>query len=120
MNDEQIQTFKQMLLDLKASSEQRATSNQDALNTVTLDQNRVDRLSRMDALQGQQMAQEAERRRLLNIKQIEGALRRIELGDYGHSFICDEPIQLARLRFDSTITRSVSCSDNNNTGSHNG
>ncbi len=113
MNNEQLQTFKQMLLDLKASTEQRASSNQDALNTVELDQNRVGRLSRMDALQGQQMAQEAERRRLLKIKQIEGALRRIEHDDFGHCFICDEPIQLARLRFDPTLTRCVSCSDKN-------
>ncbi len=111
MNEKQLQAFKQQLLELKSITEQRASSNQDALDTVELDQNRVGRLSRMDALQGQQMAQEAERRRLLKLKQIEGALLRIKQGDYGDCFVCDCEIQYARLQFDPTITRCVDCSE---------
>lgn len=111
MNEAQLHDFKRQLEELKTVTEQRASSNQDALDTVELDQNRVGRLSRMDALQGQQMAQEAERRRLLKLKQIEGALLRIQQGDFGCCYVCDCDIQLARLQFDPTITRCVDCSE---------
>ncbi|WP_425487759.1 TraR/DksA family transcriptional regulator [Microbulbifer rhizosphaerae] len=40
---------------------------------------------------------------------IEGALKRIESGDYGYCYACGEEISFARLSFDSTITRCVDC-----------
>lgn len=69
MNKQRLNEFKRILQALQVSTEQRAKNNQDALETVELDQNRMGRLTRIDALQGQQMAQEAERRRLLKLKQ---------------------------------------------------
>ena len=109
MNTQMQQKFNKMLLELKAMHEQRASNNQDALQTVELDQNKVGRLSRMDALQGQQMALAAERMRLEKIQRIEGALLRIAANDYGRCYVCDEAIQEARLRYDPTITRCVTC-----------
>ncbi len=111
MTPELLNEFKQQLLALKSTYEVRAENNQDALQTVELDQNRMGRLTRMDALQGQQMAQEAERRRLLQIKQIDGALLRIAHKDFGNCYQCDTEIHLDRLRFDPTITRCVDCSE---------
>ena len=111
MNEQLLIEFKNSLLALKVETENRADSNQDALDTVELDQNRMGRLTRMDALQGQQMAQEAERRRQLKLKQIDGALLRLANGDFGHCYVCDCEIQIARLRFDPTITRCVDCSE---------
>ena len=111
MNTQLQQKFRKMLLELKAMHEQRSNNNQDALKTVELDQNKVGRLSRMDALQGQQMAQAAERMRLEKIQRIDGALLRIEKDDFGYCYVCDAAIQEARLRFDPTITRCVACSE---------
>lgn len=103
--------FKQQLMALQSAHQLRASNNQTALETVELDQNRMGRLTRMDALQGQQMAQEAERRRLLKLKQIAGALLRIKRDDFGFCYVCDYEIQLERLRFDPTITRCINCSE---------
>ena len=111
MNNILRKEFKTRLLALQAELEDRAEHNMDALGTVELDQNRVGRLSRMDALQGQQMAQEAERRRLLKLQQIAGALQRLEQGDFGFCYVCEDDIALERLRFDPTLTRCVKCSE---------
>jgi len=111
MNSSTKRAFKQRLIELQSQLQDRETHNQDALKTVTLDQNRVGRLSRMDALQNQQMAQEAERRRLLKLQQITGALHRLEQGDYGRCFVCEDEIASERLRFDPTLTRCVGCSE---------
>ena len=111
MTQQQLESFKQLLLDMQSAHQQRASNNLNALETVALDQNRMGRLTRMDALQGQQMAQEAERRRLLKLKQIAGAMLRIEQGDFGYCYRCDHEIQLERLRFDPTITRCIQCSE---------
>jgi len=88
-----------------------AETGKDARRPVELDQARVGRLSRMDALQGQQMAQEAARRRRLQLVRIAGALRRMESGEYGYCAVCGEAIDLRRLAFDPTITRCVACAD---------
>ncbi|WP_223787384.1 TraR/DksA family transcriptional regulator [Marinicella meishanensis] len=111
MNDAQEHEFKHRLLALKAELEARHDHNQAALDTVELDHNRVGRLSRMDVMQGQQMAQEAERHRLRKLQQVDGALRRLAQGLYGLCFVCDQAIALERLRFDPTLTRCVTCSE---------
>ena len=113
MKNQQLSDFNQQLLDLKSTLLGRESHNKEALDTVELDQNRMGRLSRMDALQGQQMAQETERRRLLKLKQIEGALQRIKLGDFGFCYVCGLEIQVARLHFDPTLTRCIDCSEVN-------
>ncbi len=113
MNKNQQRKIKQQLLELKAMHEQRANSNQDALQTVELDQNKVGRLSRIDALQGQQIAQAMERKRLAKLKQIDGALLRIDNDDFGLCFKCDQDIAVERLKFDPTITRCINCCETN-------
>ena len=49
----------------------------EARGTVELDQQSVGRLSRMDAMQQQAMAEEVERKRQLDLVRIDRALRRI-------------------------------------------
>jgi len=76
---------------------------------VELDQSRVGRLSRMDALQTQQLAQETGRRREQQLLQIAAALRRIDVGDFGYCKTCEEVIDPRRLQVDPTATRCVAC-----------
>lgn len=81
----------------------------DAAATVELDQARLGRLSRMDALQQQAMAREAQRRRRQEIGRIEAALERLDAGEYGWCVTCGEPIADARLELDPACTRCIAC-----------
>jgi DnaK suppressor protein len=76
---------------------------------VELDQTRIGRLSRMDALQDQAMALETDRRRGLEIERIEAALKRIEDGDYGYCLSCGENIPAKRLEFNPATPVCVDC-----------
>ena len=97
------------LLERQTELESVVDSGDDAARPVELDQARVGRLTRMDALQAQAMAQESGRRRRLELRRIEAALARIDSGDYGYCFACDEPIPQSRLAIDPAATLCVGC-----------
>ena len=106
------------LLAVKQTLEmQRATLQRESVATaenrqpVALDQQSVGRLSRMDALQMQAMAQAQERRRRLNLQKIEAALKRLEAGDYGYCVACGEEIAAKRLAVDGTVARCIDCAN---------
>ncbi len=84
---------------------------QEATETVELDQTRQGRLSRMDALQQQAIAAEAQRRRALQRKHITDALARLKDGEYGICMSCGEPIVLGRLEIDPAATHCVRCAE---------
>lgn len=69
-----IAAFRKRLLDEKAALIVESESGREARKPVELDQQSVGRLSRMDAMQGQAMAIEAERRRKARLHQVEAAL----------------------------------------------
>jgi len=81
--------------------------------TVQLDQSRVGRLSRMDAMQAQAMSQEISRRLQARLGQIELALVRLQAGDYGYCNECGELIDPRRLEIDLLATRCISCASKN-------
>jgi DnaK suppressor protein len=109
MNDEEIEQARENLLRLRAELQELDEAFKDSGETVELDQARVGRLSRMDAIQAQQMALEVARRRQQRLSKIEGALRRIESGDYGYCYVCGEEIDVRRLSADPTNTRCTGC-----------
>jgi len=74
-----------------------------------LDQQRIGRLSRMDAMQQQAMDDETHRRRERELEKIKAALRRIEDGDYGYCSACDEPIAPKRLENDPGALMCIAC-----------
>ena len=86
-----------------------ASSTAEDSAPVELDQTRVGRLSRMDALQGQAMAQETARRREVELQRIDAALARVDAGDYGYCVRCDEEIAPARLKIDPATPTCVDC-----------
>jgi len=111
MNQNDIQKFKKQLLDKQDELRELNISLKNSAATVVLDQNSVGRLSRMDAMQAQQMAIESARRNDNNLLQIKAALFRIENDDYGYCEICDEEIILGRLSIDPTARKCVGCRD---------
>ncbi len=84
-------------------------SSAEARQTVELDQSRVGRLSRMDALQSQAMSVETDRRRKVELQQIAAALGRIEDGDYGTCLGCGEAIAPQRLALNPTAPVCIEC-----------
>ena len=81
----------------------------EARAAVELDQTRVGRLSRMDALQGQAMAQATEARRQQEMRRLEAALQRLAEGEYGACTLCGEEIAPQRLTLDPAIPTCVDC-----------
>ena len=77
--------------------------------TVALDQQAVGRLSRMDALQNQAMAQATARLRGAERQRINAALKRIADGEYGYCATCGEDIAPARLNADPAIAVCAEC-----------
>jgi len=98
---------------LKRLSELRVleATGQEASKIVELDQACVGRLSRMDALQGQAMSQESQRRRERELVRISGALKRLELGEYGECLNCGEEIAIGRLNVDPAATLCIHCAE---------
>ncbi|MEP3047750.1 MAG: TraR/DksA C4-type zinc finger protein [Roseibium sp.] len=103
------QSIKDKLLSLKQELEEISKLAEGARATVTLDQQSVGRLSRMDALQGQAMAQASERQRRADIQRIESALKRVDDGDYGYCVECGEGIAIKRLDVDPAAAFCIKC-----------
>ncbi|MCG8562477.1 MAG: TraR/DksA C4-type zinc finger protein [Hyphomicrobiales bacterium] len=89
--------------------EKLSESSADARATVTLDQASVGRLSRMDALQSQAMAQATERQRAAELARIKSALLRMEEDEYGYCIVCGEEIAPKRLEIDPAASHCVKC-----------
>ena len=87
-----LKRFKSQLLRQQKELLDLEIMGDEAAKTVELDQTRVGRLSRMDALQGQAVSLEIKRRRAVEQQQIRAALRRIEEGDFGYCRVCDDEI----------------------------
>ena len=76
---------------------------------VTLDQQSVGRLSRMDAMQQQSMDLAKEERRAQRLAILTEALRRMDDGEFGYCLKCGEDIPPARLDVDPAVTLCVDC-----------
>ncbi len=109
LDKKQQKHFQDLLLNMRA--EVAGAIAEDASQTVELDQARQGRLSRMDTLQGQQLALETQRRQQRRMQAIDGALNRMANEEFGYCFQCDEQIALPRLQFDPTVTRCVNCAE---------
>jgi DnaK suppressor protein len=103
------QKARENLLKLRDELEAVVAESEDSGAVVELDQSRVGRLSRIDALQGQAMAKASAQRREATLRHIAAALRRIEDGCYGLCADCDQPIASKRLEFDPTALRCIDC-----------
>jgi DnaK suppressor protein len=109
--DIDIEDIKRRLEARKAELERVSESADESRRTVELDQTRQGRLSRIDALQGQEMSKAAERRRQLELKRIESAFQRMRDGEYGYCVTCGDEIALKRLQADPTTPLCIDCAE---------
>ncbi len=102
-------TAKKQLAEKRRELQSIAEASRESRKPVELDQSRVGRLSRMDALRDQAMALETERRREIEMRRIDAALERVETGDYGYCLTCGEAIEPKRLEFDPATPVCIDC-----------
>ncbi|MBT3203389.1 MAG: TraR/DksA family transcriptional regulator [Gammaproteobacteria bacterium] len=111
MNNNNLEQMKNKLLQQRVELEELEASYLEDTKPVELDQSKVGRLSRMDAMQGQQLAMEAARRRKLQLMNIEAALRRIQSDEFGYCLECGEEIDNRRLEFDPANSLCIECAE---------
>ncbi|HHS88799.1 MAG TPA: TraR/DksA family transcriptional regulator [Rhodobacteraceae bacterium] len=109
MNDHVSAQFRVRLEAMLADLDEQNTRGRTGQRTVTLDQQSVGRLSRMDAMQHQAMAQATKIRREQQKARIIAALGRIEEGEFGYCLGCGEEIAPARLELDPTVPNCLAC-----------
>ena len=76
---------------------------------VTLEQDSVGRLSRIDAMQIQAMALAQARRRQSERSTIEAALVRIDENEFGYCIKCGDDIAIARIEHNPAFTTCIDC-----------
>jgi len=104
-----IELARQRLEACRREIEAQSKQAEESRRTVELDQQSVGRLSRMDAIQAQAMAEAQERKRQHELVRIEMAFRRLEAGKYGYCAECDAEIPDGRLAIDPMAERCVHC-----------
>ncbi len=109
MTDPDIAFFRALLVEKRAEILALKDARRQSQQTVELDQARVGRLSRMDALQQQAMAQASQRSVDLMLVRIEAALRRCDNGSFGLCSECDQPIAIGRLQIAPTSLTCIAC-----------
>jgi DnaK suppressor protein len=100
---------RERLLALREEIQAASRQSEEDRAPVALDQQSVGRLSRIDALQQQAMAQASERARARELQRLGAALRRIEEGEYGWCAECGDAIAERRLEVDPCATLCVDC-----------
>lgn len=88
-------------------------STLDQRTPYELDQTKVGRLSRMDALQSQAMSVALDERRHVELRRIDAALQRMDSDDFGFCLTCGEEIELKRLELDPAAAQCATCAAGN-------
>jgi DnaK suppressor protein len=105
--------FRRLLNEKRNEINELIETGNNAALPVELDQTRVGRLSRMDAMQAQAMSVEAKRRREIELSRIKTALKRIEDETYGECLECAEMIAVARLEHNPSAPLCIKCAERN-------
>lgn len=108
MTDAERQEIREQLEDLAAELEERLSVTSDQSQPVQLDEP-IGRLSRMDAIQMQQMALAGLTREQQQLVRVRYALQIIDRADFGDCQQCKQPIGIDRLRFQPEILLCVRC-----------
>ena len=104
MDVDRLAYFRKRLEELERGIREDMDANPEDSGVVELDSS-IGRLSRMEALQNQQMALELKRRQENQLLRIENAFKRLAKGQYGLCGKCKKPIEEDRLEvFPDSVT----------------
>ena len=109
LDAKKIETYRDNLLARR--DELRREREHHEKDTVELDQSRVGRVSRMDALQQHAMQVATGQRQRAELTAIGGALERIDADTFGWCLACGEAIAPARLDFNPAAALCIACAD---------
>ena len=108
MTPERLSHFRDRLLALEKEIQATLEASKEASGVVELD-TAIGRLSRMDAMQNQQMALELRRRQEQQLQRIANALKRMDKNRYGLCGRCKQPIAEERLEISPDVVMCVKC-----------
>ncbi|MCL6268619.1 TraR/DksA C4-type zinc finger protein [Sansalvadorimonas sp. 2012CJ34-2] len=100
--------LEQLKIQLQQQLEQAIQSSQ----VVSLDQQAVGRVSRIDAIQQQSMAVAGKQQCEIRLRQVLRALSSFDDEEYGYCRSCDEPIGYKRLKVRPETPLCLSCQAN--------
>lgn len=109
ITDGQREELRQELLRLRDELAGTSRTTDAHAQPVELDQTTVGRVSRIDAIQQQQMADAQKRRNELRLRQIAVALATFDDDAYGDCKVCGEPIGYRRLKARPESPACVGC-----------
>jgi DnaK suppressor protein len=108
MTPEQLQDHREQLESLKTKLESDLADADGMAGVVKLD-GVMGRISRMDAMQSQQMALALQRRQKEQLLRVKSALERVDKNQYGHCLRCQNPISSPRLEMIPEVVLCVNC-----------
>ena len=108
MESEQIERLRDKLEDLAREIDQYLQESEASAAAVEPDKG-LGRLSRMEAMQDQQMVLELRRRKKRQKLEVQNALARIDDGKYGNCIFCGKEIAFDRLEAFPEVQTCVSC-----------
>ena len=108
MTPERLSHFRYRLLTLEKEIQTTLEGSKETSGVVELD-TAIGRLSRMDAMQNQQMALELRRRQEQQLQRIANALKRMDQNRYGLCGRCKQPIAEERLEISPDVVMCVKC-----------
>ena len=104
-----ISTLRQSIMNEIADLDRLRGQARNSCAPVTLDQQSVWRLSRIDAMQQQAMRIANDVQRQQRHTALLAGLKLMDAGDYGYCHQCDEMIGAGRLAIDPAVTLCVNC-----------
>ena len=108
MDVDRLAYFRKRLEELEREIREDMDANPEDSGVVELDSS-IGRLSRMDALQNQQIALELKRRQENQLLRIENTVKRLAKGQYGLCGKCKKPIEEDRLEVFPDAVTCVRC-----------
>ena len=111
LTTKQLAGFRQSLIQIRDELCEFLAISAEAGEAVSLDQSRVGRLSRMDALQQQQMSSACRIGYCKRLRAVEHALSALDQDEYGWCEGCGETIDIRRLAVRPESCLCVACQE---------
>jgi DnaK suppressor protein len=108
VNPSDLEKYRNKLTELRSEIEDYLKKSEDSAAAVEPD-NALGRLSRMEAMQDQQMVLELRRRKKRQLVETVNALSRIEQGNFGFCIFCGKSISSDRLDAFPEVQTCVNC-----------
>ena len=108
MDQDKIKKYAEILLELDSEIREYLDKSEDSAAAVAPDKS-LGRLSRMEAMQDQQMVLELRRRKKRQLLEVGNAIKRIEEGNFGICIFCRKEISHERLEAFPEVQTCIIC-----------